>query len=589
MSRVRHVIGLLAAATVLALPSLAAAQDAQLFKPASGSYNYFTVDGARVPKHTEFIPALTLSYGHNPLVIRDTDDEVKESIVGGLGTANLTLSVGFVERLELAVDVPLHFVSGDRVEATGDDGVKLGDVRFMPKVRLFGLEDGYGVGAAIVVPVAFPTGTKESFVGEDQIIANPKLAIEARVPGFSFAANGGVRFRPEDRGVGTLDVRHEVTYGAGVGVDLGTEDVVLIAEGFGAAAISDVESGSASNPLEALMGVRLWAGPGPVITLGGGFGIVPDYGSPEWRAIFGFAWHDRNYDRDLDGILDSDDQCPDDPEDKDTFEDADGCPDPDNDQDGVLDTVDNCPMDAEDKDGFQDADGCPDPDNDGDTILDVDDSCPMDPEVMNGFKDDDGCPDEVPDTDGDGLKDPDDRCPTDPEDIDQFEDEDGCPDPDNDKDGILDVNDGCPLQPETVNEFEDTDGCPDEKPAGPVLVRITREKIEILQKVFFATNKAVILRKSYPVLDQVADVMKRHPYIKKVRVEGHTDSRGSDRYNKKLSQLRADSVKKYLIGQGVEPERLESVGYGEEQPIDDNRTSDGRANNRRVEFTITEQ
>ena len=84
-------------------------------------------------------------------------------------------------------------------------------------------------------------------------------------------------------------------------------------------------------------------------------------------------------DRDHDGILDAVDKCPDQPEDKDGFEDADGCPDPDNDGDGVLDAADKCPDKAEDKDGFQDADGCPDPDNDGDGVLDAADTCPDTP------------------------------------------------------------------------------------------------------------------------------------------------------------------------------------------------------------------
>ena len=98
-------------------------------------------------------------------------------------------------------------------------------------------------------------------------------------------------------------------------------------------------------------------------------------------------------DRDGDGIPDTIDQCPDQPEDKDGFEDADGCPDPDNDRDGILDANDRCPNEPEDRDGWQDADGCPDPDNDGDGILDVNDACPNDPETMNGVADEDGCPD----------------------------------------------------------------------------------------------------------------------------------------------------------------------------------------------------
>ncbi|HEY4058893.1 MAG TPA: OmpA family protein, partial [Kofleriaceae bacterium] len=101
-------------------------------------------------------------------------------------------------------------------------------------------------------------------------------------------------------------------------------------------------------------------------------------------------------DPDKDGILGAADKCPNEAEDKDGFEDEDGCPDLDNDKDGVADTADKCPTDPEDKDGFQDDDGCPDPDNDGDGVPDAADKCPTDQETRNGFQDDDGCPDEIP-------------------------------------------------------------------------------------------------------------------------------------------------------------------------------------------------
>jgi outer membrane protein OmpA-like peptidoglycan-associated protein len=99
-------------------------------------------------------------------------------------------------------------------------------------------------------------------------------------------------------------------------------------------------------------------------------------------------------DRDHDGIIDRLDACPDAPEDKDGFEDTDGCPDLDNDKDGILDQVDHCPNDPEDKDGFEDTDGCPDPDNDKDGLVDREDLCPNEPETKNGYADEDGCPDE---------------------------------------------------------------------------------------------------------------------------------------------------------------------------------------------------
>jgi OOP family OmpA-OmpF porin len=101
-------------------------------------------------------------------------------------------------------------------------------------------------------------------------------------------------------------------------------------------------------------------------------------------------------DTDKDDIPDDVDKCPNDPEDKDGFQDADGCPDPDNDNDGIPDVTDKCPNDAEDKDGFQDADGCPDLDNDNDGIPDATDKCPNEPETKNGYQDADGCPDELP-------------------------------------------------------------------------------------------------------------------------------------------------------------------------------------------------
>ncbi len=137
-------------------------------------------------------------------------------------------------------------------------------------------------------------------------------------------------------------------------------------------------------------------------------------------------------------------------------------------QDGdmVFDSEDLCPGLTEDRDGFEDEDGCPDPDNDGDRIADPDDACPLEAETVNGRLDDDGCPDApaadpAEDADGDGLHVFVDLCPDAPEDPDGFEDADGCPDPDNDGDGIADHVDRCPLEAESANDLRDADGCPD--------------------------------------------------------------------------------------------------------------------------------
>jgi len=248
------------------------------------------------------------------------------------------------------------------------------------------------------------------------------------------------------------------------------------------------------------------------------------------------------------------------------------------DGDGILDTADDCPRVAEDKDGFEDADGCPEDDNDSDGINDKIDDCPNDPEDRDGTDDTDGCPD--PDNDKDGIADRVDQCPDEAEDKDGFADDDGCPDCDNDGDGVPEcpqVIDQCPAEP-----AQTADGCPQKY----TMIVVTKDKIELKQTVYFDTRKATIKRVSFPLLDEVALALTDNPTIT-VRIEGHTDSQGSVKSNQKLSNNRAASVRKYLIGRGVSADRMVSVGFGESVPIADNRTTAGRAENRRVEFFIT--
>ncbi len=126
-------------------------------------------------------------------------------------------------------------------------------------------------------------------------------------------------------------------------------------------------------------------------------------------------------------------------------------------------------------------------------------------------------------------------------------------------------------------------------PPKPVVMRkakVVGKKIEITEKVMFEYNKATIKRESGGLLNDVASVIKENPKIKKIKIEGHTDSDGKDKYNKKLSQQRADAVKDFLVKAGVSADVLESVGYGEEKPIGDNKTEEGKEMNRRVEFNI---
>jgi outer membrane protein OmpA-like peptidoglycan-associated protein len=252
-------------------------------------------------------------------------------------------------------------------------------------------------------------------------------------------------------------------------------------------------------------------------------------------------------DRDGDGICLEDDRCPDDPEDFDGWEDEDGCPDDqDTDGDTIRDSTDHCIVDPEDADGFDQLDGCPDIDNDLDRIVDTAD-----------------------------------HCLNDPEDPDGWQDEDGCPDNDNDTDTFADVDDPCP------NEAGPPDADPPGCPRVYVGAVVTTTHIVISQTIHFEYNKDVIRPESFPILNTVAQILRDFPDIT-VEVQGHTDSRGSDSYNLDLSIRRAASVRNYLMAQGIDALRLQSAGFGETCPVDDNRTDMGRARNRRVEFMRTD-
>ena len=270
----------------------------------------------------------------------------------------------------------------------------------------------------------------------------------------------------------------------------------------------------------------------------------------EFEAQAGFSWSfgGKPEDSDGDGIPNDFDKCPNQAEDKDGFEDEDGCPDMDNDGDGIPDGHDKCPNLAEDLDKFHDDDGCPDLDNDEDGIPDTKDKCPDQPETKNGWQDEDGCPD-VADSDGDGIPNNLDKCPTQAEDKDGFQDEDGCPDPDNDGDGILDKDDKCPSKPETKNGFQDEDGCPD-------------QMAENVQKLFAAPMahvefKADKLNKGADAhLTPLLEFMLEQETSK---VEIAVQPEGDGEPALALALARAESIKAWVVEQGIDAGRLKAA------------------------------
>ncbi|MCA9704908.1 MAG: OmpA family protein, partial [Myxococcales bacterium] len=177
------------------------------------------------------------------------------------------------------------------------------------------------------------------------------------------------------------------------------------------------------------------------------------------------------------------------------------------------------------------------------------------------------------DRDGDRVLDRDDYCP------DLFgAPPRGCPQvciDDRDGDGLSDPVDKCPDEPESRNGFEDADGCPDEVP--PEYADLSG----VMEGINFDTDKDTIKPASRTIIDEAVEVMKKYPDLR-VRITGHTDSVGPYRHNVDLSQRRAKSVKRYMVSKGIDEGRIETAGFGPDQPIDTNDTVEGRAKNRRI-------
>lgn len=147
---------------------------------------------------------------------------------------------------------------------------------------------------------------------------------------------------------------------------------------------------------------------------------------------------------------------------------------------------------------------------------------------------------------------------------------------DSDGDGVIDSLDKCPGTPKGTKV--DADGCP-----LPEKAVVTEQGTYSFGIIYFDTNKATIKPKSFPIIDGAVEYMKKNPGVK-LEVQGHTDSIGTDEYNMKLSDTRADAVRKYMIGKGIAADRLAAKGFGESKPAVSNATREGRAKNRRIEF-----
>ncbi len=621
LRRTLHGSGLLAATLLSGTPALAQASEAEhfrvadgngegmdthLFRPAVDSKGLIGVNGSSVLGAWDWSVGMVLDYA-NTLMRASSAATGAESLVDDSFQGTFGANLGLLNRLELGGSASFVLMSGSSASALGPTGKTyavaplaeqgMSTAEGHLKVRLTRVEDGPGL--AILLQAGAPIGDTPRQLGADpgmwywpQAIGEVQLGREKEV---TLALNLGYRghtgknptFGSVADGKAQL-VEGELQYGGLVTGDLGVgwrvaESLALVLEthaNYLAGGSSD--SGQRFNQ-EYLGGLKVFYEKNSYLTLAGGSRIYArGFESPDWMMVFGIVYEPSIGDLDRDNYKDDDDTCPNDPEDFDGFNDADGCPEPDNDNDGILDVDDRCPDIAEDRDGDQDFDGCPegsDGDRDGDGILDSRDKCPDDPEDRDAFEDKDGCPDL--DNDKDTIPDTKDECPLDPEDRDAFEDEDGCPDPDNDHDQILDAGDQCPNEPETYNGTDDEDGCPDK---GRVVV--DGDEIRILDQVLFETNSAKILPASDPILAAVTTLLEHHPDFLLVEVGGHADERSDDRYNATLTKQRAAAVVDALVARGIARDRFVSQGYGEYCPLDAGHGEQAWAKNRRVEFKV---
>jgi outer membrane protein OmpA-like peptidoglycan-associated protein len=506
--------------------------DVQNFLPPVAPGGTFTIARPEALPHLTLSTGLHVNYAQS-LLVRGIDDQ---AIVSKRGQAELYLALGLFERLELGVALPAGFSEfapePAAVTLERESAVRLSDVRFSVKIPI--LFKPFRL--SFIGLASAPTGGSAQFLGHDYWTFMPGLLAGKSLGRLHVFGHLGYRFRRREALL-DLEIDDEMVVQAGARYQV-KRALDLVLETQLKAGLSGRTVRKNEVPMDVHGGTRIHFGKGITLDVGAGTGVIAGYGTPTFRVFADLRYASER---------------------------------------------EPCAHGPEDFDGFQDADFCRDPDNDGDGIPDEKDECPNDPEDFDGFLDEDGCPDF--DNDGDGIPDVIDRCPLEPEDADGFEDEDGCPDRDNDGDGIPDAIDECPMQPEDLDGYQDEDGCPEPGPSDAVIT-VTETRILISERIYFDYDADVIRSVSFPLLDQIAEVISALPEERVVRVEGFSDSDGNASYNLNLSWRRARSVVDYLVERGVPRARLRYEGYGSDSPVAPNDMKEGRALNRRVEFTI---
>ena len=548
----RRAIALLAGFCSVAASSRASAQSTaplDRFEPAPAADAFFAVPSAGVAGHLRPALGLTWSYARDPLVLH-TASGGSEPLhwVDHQMILHTLVSLQLFQRVELDIDFPFTLSQGGTTgsllgtSVVAPSGATLNDVRAGGRVVLL-KQDGAVPAAALALSTWIPTGDAESFAGGGSARYAPSLIVGADYRRFLWSATLGGRFQKERA---AQLIGSQVLGGAAVAfkwqtLQIGPEVTVWASAGD---TVSTLVQGGAGG--EVLLGARYGLGPF-TLGAGGGPGVGQGVGTPTYRLFASLAWS-------------AELGAPARP--------STGAPQ----ATPAAEKKQATPLLAKTAPAAAPPAAA---DIDGDGVADAEDQCPTvvgdaRPEAVRR-----GCP---PDRDRDGIYDVDDRCPDEAGFASDDPAKNGCP-IDTDGDGILDTKDACPNEQGKATLDPKTNGC-------PAAVRVEGTQIVILQQVVFETARAEIKPDSFNLLEQVVSVLKQHPEIARLAVDGHTDNRGAEKANINLSQRRALSVVRWLTEHGIDARRLEARGFGPRRPLADNATEAGRTKNRRVEFLI---
>lgn len=529
-------------------------------------------------------------YSYKPLVLSRVGQE-DIPIVGSRSTMHVAAAYALTNWLQVGAQFPVVAQQvGDPAKTglTSPGTFGVGTPTVGLRVGVLTQQNGGAlVDLSLGADVGLPVGSNEGLGNEDKVRYMPRVMVGRHFGFVRAALDAGFMVRPQGRisDVGpSNDVQDEVGNELRIGVALATTGRRMRGE-FNVRGM--VPLTKQSGAAEFLPGVRYLVNPSLEVFALAGVGVGAAPGTPLFRVLAGGSFGDvtprrgpgessvkcdmglslspeecPEKDFDGDGVLNMDDKC--------AMESGDparaGCPRTDLDKDGIEDSLDACPTEP----GDAARQGCPARDQDDDGVEDEQDNCP----AVKGPAENRGCP--LKDRDKDGIENDQDECP------DAFgpPERKGCPEEDTDKDGVPNRLDSCATQPGVEGNL----GCPEHEV--PLVDLNKLNQLELRGKVYFEASQSRIQQRSFLVLDWVAKVMREHPEIPKVMVGAHTDDRGFADQNRRLSQQRAEEVRRYLIGKGVASERLDARGYGPDKPVDSNGTSIGRENNRRVDFTI---